>query len=77
MNAPLLNLNSLIKKEADKILKEKGLFSILSSFGTPDISPVYILNHFLSAYFQHSIICSITHFFCHPLIELAVRDRIG
>jgi len=52
MNAPLLNLNSLIKKEADKILKEKGLFSILSSFGTPHISPVYILNHFLSAYFQ-------------------------
>ncbi len=44
MNDPLLNLNSLIKKEADEILQEKGLFSILSSFGTPHISGSYTLD---------------------------------
>ena len=44
MNDPLLNLNSLIKKEADDILFEKGLFSILSSFGEPHISGSYALD---------------------------------
>lgn len=44
MNDSLLNLNSLIKKEADEILFEKNLFSILSSFGTPHISGSYALN---------------------------------
>ncbi len=44
MNHPLLNLNSLIKKEADEILFEKGLFKLLSSFGTPHIHGSYALN---------------------------------
>ena len=44
MNEALLNLNSLIKKEADEILKEKGLLSILSSFGAPHISGSYSLD---------------------------------
>jgi hypothetical protein len=40
----LLTVNSLIKKEADEILYEKGLFRILSSFGTPHISGSYALD---------------------------------
>lgn len=44
MNSPLHDLNSLIKKEADEILFEKGLFSILSSFGEPRISGSYELD---------------------------------
>ena len=37
MSNQLLNLNSLIKREVDEILFEKGLFNILSPFGTPHI----------------------------------------
>ena len=44
MNDSLYNLNSLIKKEAEEILFEKGLFSILSSFGKPQISGSYALD---------------------------------
>jgi hypothetical protein len=43
MNNPLLHFNSLIKKEADEMLFEKGLFSILRSFGIPHISGSYAL----------------------------------
>jgi hypothetical protein len=44
MNNPLLHFNSLIKKEADEMLFEKGLFSILRSFGIPHISGSYALD---------------------------------
>ena len=44
INDPLLDLNLLIKKEADEILFEKGLFSILSSIGKPHISGSYALD---------------------------------
>jgi hypothetical protein len=40
----LLNLNKLIKQEADKILFDKGLLGILGSFGTPHISGSYLLD---------------------------------
>jgi hypothetical protein len=40
----LLNLNTLIKQEADKILFDEGLLSILRSFGTPHISGSYSLD---------------------------------
>jgi hypothetical protein len=38
------NLNALIKSEADVILYEKGLFDILSSFGTPYVHGSYLLD---------------------------------
>lgn len=41
---PLINLNSLIKREADKLLYEKGLFNIFHDFGTPHIHGSYALN---------------------------------
>ncbi|MBD0279254.1 MAG: hypothetical protein ICV81_15035 [Flavisolibacter sp.] len=44
MNDSLLKLNVLIKKEADELLFEKGLFSILRSSGTPHISGSYVLD---------------------------------
>jgi hypothetical protein len=40
----LLNLNLGIKKEADEILYQKGLFDILNSFGTAHISGSYGLD---------------------------------
>lgn len=43
MNHSSLGLNSLIKKEADEILFEKGLMDILRSFGTPRVSGSYAL----------------------------------
>jgi len=44
MNNSLLNLNSLIKKEADELLFEKGLLDILRGFGTPHVSGSYALD---------------------------------
>jgi len=44
MNDTLLNLNSIIKQEADEILFNKHLFDILNSYGTPHISGSYALN---------------------------------
>lgn len=43
MNDAFLNLNSLIKREADEILQEKGLLSVLRSFGTPCVTGSYVL----------------------------------
>lgn len=40
----LLNVNLLIKKEADEILYKKGLMDILCSFGTPRIHGSYALD---------------------------------
>lgn len=44
MNDSLLNLNSLIQKEADEILIKKDLLGILNSHGIPHISGSYALN---------------------------------
>jgi len=44
MNDSLLKLNELIKKEADEILFDKGLFKILNSYGIPNISGSYALD---------------------------------
>src|SRR5215218_575494 len=43
MSTSQLDLNLLIKTEADEILSEKGLLSILKSFGTPHITGSYSL----------------------------------
>jgi hypothetical protein len=40
----LNNINNLIHKEADVILYEKGLLSILECFGTPHVTGSYALN---------------------------------
>jgi hypothetical protein len=40
----MTNINTFIKNEADEILYQKGLFNLLSSFGTPHISGSYDLN---------------------------------
>jgi hypothetical protein len=40
----LINLNGLIKKEADEILIQKGLLAILNLFGKPHISGSYFLD---------------------------------
>ena len=44
MDSPLLGLNQLIKKEADKILNEGGLIDILNFYGTPHIQGSYALD---------------------------------
>lgn len=44
MNTTLLDQNALIKQEADAILFEKGLFSLLRSYGTPHVSGSYALD---------------------------------
>jgi hypothetical protein len=44
INNSLLNLNSLIEKEAGEILYEKGLLNILNLFGKPHISGSYALD---------------------------------
>jgi len=44
MNNSLLDMNLLIKKEADDILYKKGLIDILKSFGTPHIHGSYALD---------------------------------
>ena len=44
MNNPLLSLNLQIKKEADEILYEEGLLSILSGFGIPHLTGSYSLD---------------------------------
>ena len=41
---PVLKLNDEIKKEADQLLYEKGLFAVLQKFGTPHITGSYELN---------------------------------
>jgi hypothetical protein len=43
MNNSLLELNSLLKAEADEILSGKGLLSILNSFGIPHVTGSYSL----------------------------------
>lgn len=44
MDHPLLNLNELIKKEADEILSQKGLLAILNAYGNAHVSGSYFLN---------------------------------
>jgi hypothetical protein len=44
MSATLLQLNEVIKKEADALLHEKGLLALLNSFGTPHVSGSYALD---------------------------------
>ena len=44
MTDELDRINNLIRKEADNILYEKGLLSILKRFGTPHITGSYVLN---------------------------------
>jgi hypothetical protein len=40
----LMNLNDQLKKEADKILYDQGLFHTLSKYGVPHISGSYVLD---------------------------------
>jgi hypothetical protein len=44
MNFSLSQLNQRLKSEADAILKEKGLRTVLDSFGTPHLSGSYALD---------------------------------
>jgi hypothetical protein len=44
MPGNLVNINNLIRNEADEILHEKGLLSILKRFGTPHITGSYALD---------------------------------
>jgi hypothetical protein len=44
MTDELNDINNLIHKEADEILYEKGLLSLLKKFGTPHITGSYALN---------------------------------
>lgn len=44
MDNALFNLNTLIKKEDDEILTQKGLLAILNSYGKPHISGSYSLD---------------------------------
>ena len=44
MNHPVLKLNDEIKKEADHLLYENGLLTILAKYGTPYVSGSYYLN---------------------------------
>ena len=44
MNHEHNDINNLIRAEADNILYDQGLLSILKSFGTPHITGSYVLN---------------------------------
>ena len=83
-DASFSELNSIIKKEADVLLFEKGLFDTLGFFGTPHVSGSYSLELMtwrdLDIYLEVENI-SVTHFFelggriCSALIPSKMNFR--